>query len=198
MLFDKCKQKVYDWFSELAHKPSAKWWLALISFTESSFFPIPPDPFLLAALIVNRSAWFLYSSIVAVFSVLGGIFGYAIGFYFFHIFGQWIVDFYGLESQMQTVAELFQGSAFLTVFMAAFTPIPYKLFTIAAGLFQINFVVFVVASLLGRGIRFLSIGYIMKVFGKEIGKLVFKYFNILTGLLVLVVIVYFLISVLFL
>lgn len=194
MFFENLKKKTYIWFDRQAHKPSAKWWLALISFTESSFFPIPPDPFLVATLIMNRSAWFLYSFLVSSASVLGGVFGYAIGFWFFALFGEKIVDLYSLQDEMKVVSELFADNTFWTIFTAAFTPIPYKLFTLSAGLFKVNFIAFLFASILGRFIRFMSIGYIMKVFGETIGKIVFKYFNLFSFFVLVVVAVYILLQ----
>jgi len=178
MFLSNTKEKIHQWFTQKAQGKSAPWWLSIISFTESSFFPIPPDPFLIAVLIVKRNAWLKYSLLVAFMSVLGAIFGYVIGYSFYELFGQPLVDFYSLHEELEKVATLFNNNTFWTMFVAAFTPIPFKLFTIAGGLFKVNIFTFVVASVLGRGIRFLIIGYLMKVFGKKIGELIFKYFNI--------------------
>lgn len=197
MIIDKHKEKMHNWFEKQASKPSVKWWLAIISFTESSFFPIPPDPFLIAALIAKREAWKLYSFIVSFSSVLGGVFGYAIGFWLFAYIGQPLVNAYGLQEEVIKVGHLFADNTFWTVFTAAFTPIPYKIFTISAGLFKVNIFIFIIASILGRSIRFYVIGYIMKVFGEKIGKLIFKYFNILTLILLLVILFYIFIKLLF-
>lgn len=178
-----------------AEGPRAKWWLALISFTESSIFPIPPDPFLMAVLLVRKQCWLRYSLIVAGSSVVGGLFGYFIGFLFFDLFGNPIVSFYHLESQLISAQTLFSENAFWTIFVAAFTPVPYKIFTIAGGLFHINLVIFILASVLGRGIRFLIIGFLMNIFGERIGKTIVTYFNAITITLVIAVIIYILFKV---
>lgn len=181
-------EKLHEWLKKEAKSKRAEWLLGVISFAESSFFPIPPDPFLVASLLIEQKRWLRHSLVVALSSVLGGLAGYAIGFWFFQEFGTRIVEAYDLHEELQTVSELFADNAFLTMFIAAFTPIPYKIFTIAAGLFHINVVTFLVASLVGRVLRFLCIGYLMKLFGPKIGELVFKYFNIATaGLLVVIV-----------
>ncbi|MFT5179707.1 MAG: membrane protein YqaA with SNARE-associated domain [Candidatus Paceibacteria bacterium] len=190
MIFSKFHEKIKNWFLKNAESSNAKWWLGIISFTESSFFPIPPDPFLIAVLMIKKQCWLHYSILVAVTSVLGGIFGYFIGFWFFELAGQPLVDIYNLQEPFDIVTNLFKDNTFWTTFVAAFTPIPYKIFTIAAGFSKVNFVVFVIASIIGRGIRYLIIGYIMKVFGEKIGKLVFKYFNILTILILILIVIY--------
>lgn len=160
--------------------PNAGRWLFLISFAESSFFPIPPDLLLMPIVARLRSRWWYYALVTTIASVLGGMFGYLIGSFFFDIVGALLVKTYHLESELQSVSALFQKNAFLAIFTAAFTPIPYKVFTIAGGLFKINFIVFVVASILGRGMRFFAVAYLMKLFGASVGRLAFKYFNALT------------------
>lgn len=184
------KDKLKEWFRKNAESKHAKWYLSLISFTESSFFPIPPDPFLIAVLMVKREKWLKYSALVAFFSVLGGVFGYLIGLLFFELIGQPLIDVYKLQDSFDKVTNLFRDNTFSTTFIAAFTPIPYKIFTIAAGFSKVNIIPFVLASILGRGIRFFIIGYIMKVFGEKIGKLVFKYFNLIGILSVILIILY--------
>lgn len=190
MFFERTKERIIKWFMTHAEGPRAKWWLAIISFTESSFFPLPPDPFLMAVLLVKKEKWLKYSLIVTISSVLGGLFGYAIGFLFFDLFGNPIVSFYHLETELETVQELFSQNAFWAIFTAAFTPIPYKIFTLSAGLFHINLLIFAIASVFGRGIRFLIIGFMMNLFGEKIGKTIVKYFNIVTITAVILVTVY--------
>jgi len=190
MFFERTKEKIAKWFMMHAEGPRAKLWLVIISFTESSIFPIPPDPFLMAILLVKKDKWLRYSLLVAVSSVAGGLFGYAIGFLFFDLFGNPIVSFYNLEPQLISAQTLFNENAFWAIFTAAFTPVPYKIFTIAGGLFHINLIVFILASVLGRGIRFLIIGFLMNVFGERIGKIIVKYFNTATLVAVLVIVIY--------
>lgn len=160
--------------------PNAGRWLFLISFAESSFFPIPPDLLLMPIVARLRSKWWYYAAITTIASALGGMLGYLIGALFFNFVGTFLVKTYHLESELERVSLLFQQNAFWAIFTAAFTPIPYKIFTIAGGLFKINFFVFVIASILGRGMRFFAVAYLMKLFGGAVGRLAFKYFNLLT------------------
>ena len=182
------KESLVAWMVRHAEDKNAKWWLFGISFAESSFFPIPPDVFLAAILTTReRARAFFYAWITTVSSVLGGLAGYTIGFFFFQTVGVWLVSTYHLEAQMITVQRLFSENAFFAIFTAAFTPIPYKLFTISAGLFAINIPVFIIASILGRGMRFYAVAIVMKYFGEHIIRLFYKYFGIASLLLVLFV-----------
>lgn len=178
-------QTFKDWLRDLtvrrAEGKNAKWWLFAVAFTESSFFPIPPDVFLVAILMTHeRVKAFFYAGLTTLGSVLGGMFGYVIGFFFFKTVGVWVVDVYHLEEQMTVVQKLFSENAFFAIFTAAFTPIPYKVFTIAAGLFNINLVTFVIASILGRGGRFFLIAIVMRFFGQQFASALYRYFNIIT------------------
>ena len=181
----RLKIKGRDWFMRRAHGPHAKAWLIFFSFGEASFFPIPPDILLIAILLAGASRWFQYALITTVTSALGGAFGYFVGIFFFGVAGKFIISFYGLEEEMFRVAQLFEDNAFLTIFTAAFTPVPYKVFTIAAGFFKIDFWVFLLASIVGRGMRFFAIGYAVKLYGKTLGRFIYKYFNILSIIIIL-------------
>lgn len=179
------KDSLTSWAVRHAEGRNAKWWLFGISFAESSFFPIPPDVLLAAILMTKeRVRAFYYASITTAGSVLGGLFGYAIGYFFFQTVGVWLVHTYHLEAQMVTVQKLFADNAFFAIFVAAFTPIPYKVFTIAAGLFGISIPTFIVASILGRGGRFFAVATVMKYFGGHIARAFYEYFNILSLVLV--------------
>ncbi|MBI5401197.1 MAG: DedA family protein [Candidatus Yonathbacteria bacterium] len=175
------KDALREWTVRHAEGKNAKWWLFALSFAESSFFPIPPD-ILLATILMTRerSRAFFYAMMTTVGSVLGGVFGYAIGYFFFQTVGVWVVATYHLEAEMQTVHALFVNNAFFAIFVAAFTPIPYKVFTIAAGLFNIGLPVFIIASILGRGGRFFAVAFAMRMFGAHIAYLAYKYFNIIS------------------
>jgi len=182
----KIKMKLRAFVLRYADTPLAGRFLALLSFAESSFFPIPPDILLIAILTSHKThRWFYYSAITTIFSVLGGIFAYAMGFFFYESVGQAIVSFYSLGDSVAIVRDFFNDNAFIAIFIAGFTPIPYKLFTLSAGFFEINFLVFIIASILSRSLRFFGIGYIMKVFGKNIAYFIFKYFNAITLLIAL-------------
>lgn len=189
----KIKEKTQDWIDNKSHGRRAKIWLIACSFTEASFFVIPPDVFLLAILIKNGARWVYYSLITTMASVVGGLLGYLIGFFFFGLVGDFIINTYNLQSQMLVVSQMFSQNAFWTIFISAFTPIPFKVFTISAGFFKINIATFLIASLIGRGLRFFAVGYIVKIFGKKVAKNAFEYFNwILLGLVVIVALILFL------
>src|SRR3989344_1568593 len=177
---EKFKIKLRDRMIKHIEGPNAGRWLFLISFAESSFFPIPPDLLLMPIVARPRSKWWYYAAITTIASVVGGIFGYLIGALFFNFVGTLLVKTYHIEKELEQVSMLFQQNAFWAIFTAAFTPIPYKIFTIAGGLFRIDSLTFIIASILGRGMRFFAVAYLMKIFGGVVGKLAFKYFNFLT------------------
>jgi membrane protein YqaA with SNARE-associated domain len=190
---DNTKDRIRGWAVRHAEGPHAKFWLSALSFSEASFFPVPPDVLLIAILLANKARqWFYHAFLTAGFSVLGGVLGYGIGFFFFDIFGQQLISFYGLQEQFGHMKSVFDEAAFWTIFAAAFTPIPYKIFTITAGLFSVNFFTFIIASVLGRGIRFFAIGFILKHYGEKIANVLYKYFNIFSfiALFILVVLAY--------
>lgn len=194
-MFKNYALKIKNWFEVNALKPAADFWLFVISFTESSFFPIPPDPFLAIMSYVKENKWLYYGIFVTVASVLGGVFGYFIGFYLYEIIGKPIVDFYSVEEEFNYVANLFEQNTFWTIFTAAFTPIPYKIFTIAAGVAKVNLFTFIVASIFGRGIRFLLVAFIMKKYGQRMLDVFFKYFNLISIVVVVMIIVYILFNI---
>ena len=176
---DNLKARAEHWAQEKAHGKQAKWWLAAIALTEASFQPLPPDVMLIAILVAGADRWMRYAGLTTVASVVGGIFGYAIGVLLYDTVGKSLIDAYGLSDTVALVGKKFADNAFWTVFVSAFTPIPYKVFTISAGLFGINFFIFTVASFLGRGLRFFALGYAMRLFGARIGVVAFRYFNII-------------------
>lgn len=168
------------WFKARAHGPHAKAWLFALSFSEASFFVIPPDVLLIAILMVGASRWIEYAILTTVASVAGGILGYFIGLFFFETIGVRIVEFYHLAEELKEVQLLFNNNAFSVIFVAAFTPIPYKIFVLTAGFLKINFLAFVIASFVGRGLRYFIVAYITKVFGGEITRIFMRYFNSIT------------------
>lgn len=181
------KDSLRDWTVKHAEDKNAKWWLFGLAFAESSFFPIPPDVLLAAILMTKeRVRAIYYASITTAGSVMGGLFGYAIGYFFFQTVGVWLVDLYHLESQMEIVRGYFISNAFFAIFVAAFTPIPYKVFTIAGGLFGVSIPTFIIASILGRGGRFFAVALVMRYFGGHISSMFYRYFNLISLALVLV------------
>lgn len=187
----KIKINLRNWMLKHAGSRHAKSWLSFFSFAESSFFPIPPD-FLLAAILGSKQEhrWFRYSSLTAIWSVVGGAFGYVIGLLLFDSVGQFLISTYNLEQYLLVTQELFVQNAFWAIFIAGFTPIPYKIFTISAGFFGINFIVFIIASVISRFLRFFAVGYIIKVFGEDMRMFAFRYFNILSLIFALGIVVF--------
>lgn len=172
-------RRLYDWILGWAQTPYGTWALFLLAFCESSFFPIPPDVLLIALAVAIPGKSLQYALVCSAGSVLGGCFGYLIGWQFMASVGSRIVEFYGLGSKVEYIGALYNTYDAWAVGIAGFTPIPYKLFTIAAGVFKINFGVFVLASIASRSARFFLVGGLIYVFGPGIQKFIDKYFNIL-------------------
>ena len=151
-----------------AHK-SSKYYLAIVSFIESSFFPIPPDVMVIPMVISKKNDFIKIFLVTTIFSVLGGMLGYLIGAFFFE-FGTHIMSFYGYEDKLSRIKESLVNSdgfyAWLGVlFLAGFTPLPYKVFTIASGLIGFDFLIFFLISLISRGLRFFIVSYLSYKFG---------------------------------
>ena len=186
---NKFREKIYNILKGLSEK-SKNVWLAAISFSESSFFPIPVDPFLMLSIFSNPKKWIKYTTIVTLFSVAGGLFGYLIGFFFFDVIGEWLINTYSLSAEFEITKELFNQNAFWAVFVSAFTPLPYKIFTLASGFFVVNVLSFIVASILGRAIRFFLVGSISYFLGKKFAKTFIKYFDVITIVIIIAVLLY--------
>ncbi len=156
------------WVESFAQRPNASVWLFLIAFVESSFFPIPPDVLLIALCVANPRQSFKFAAICTAGSVAGAFLGYYIGYAFFETIGSKILAVYGLTDQFQIVLDKYRENAWLAIIVAGFTPIPYKLFTIAAGFNQtIDLMTLGLASLVGRASRFFLVGALLFVFGAK-------------------------------
>jgi len=178
-------KRFYYWVLHWAHTPYAGIALFVMAFTESSFFPIPPDPLLVAMALGNRKNAFRYATICSVASVLGGVFGFVIGYYLWQAVGERIVVFYGVQEQFNRVFGELKEGINIYVFVAAFTPIPYKVFTIAAGLVakeqQVSLFPFlcgfIIASSIGRAGRFFLVATLLHFFGERVHRFIDKYFD---------------------
>lgn len=170
-------RRLYNWTVGWAERPGGSWALFGIAFVESSFFPIPPDVLLLALCVGSPKKSFRFALICSVGSVLGGMFGYLIGHYAWHAVKDFFIPFVFSQALFDKVQALYQGNAFLAVLTAAFTPIPYKVFTVAAGVFDVNFWTLVSASVVGRSARFFLVGGILFYFGPQVKSLLEKYFD---------------------
>ena len=163
-------QSLYKKCLELAAHKSSNFYLGLVSFIESSFFPIPPDAMIIPMVIAKKKEYFKIFLIASIFSVLGGIFGYLIGYLFFDL-AMYVIEFYGYQDKVENLKfSMSQGSGFLAwlsiLFLAGFTPLPYKVFTISSGLIAFNLPVFIIVSLISRSLRFFIVSYLSYKFGE--------------------------------
>ena len=194
-------KNLYKKCLDLAGHKSSKYYLAIVSFVESSFFPIPPDVMVIPMVISKKTDFKKIFLITTVFSVLGGMLGYIIGAFFFE-FGADIMNFYGYEDKLYNIKEsLISNDCFYAwlgiLFLAGFTPLPYKVFTIASGLIGFNFLFFVLISLISRGLRFFIVSYLSYKFGELFSEFMdkhgSKWFTIIGILIVIVGLVVYLI-----
>ena len=189
-MFNNLYKKCLD----LAAHKSSKFYLAIVSFVESSFFPIPPDVMIIPMVISKKNDFIKIFLITTIFSVLGGMLGYLIGAFFFD-FGSQIMSFYGYENKLSNIKEnLVNSDSFYAwlgiLFLAGFTPLPYKVFTIASGLISFNFFIFIFISLVSRGLRFFIVSYLSYKFGNLFTEFMekhgSKWFTII-GLLIVII-----------
>ena len=194
-------KNLYKKCLDLAGHKSSKYYLAIVSFVESSFFPIPPDVMVVPMVISKKTDFKKIFFITTIFSVLGGMLGYVIGAFFFE-FGTHIMNFYGYEDKLYNLKEsLIKNDGFYAwlgiLFLAGFTPLPYKVFTIASGLIGFNFLIFVLISLISRGLRFFLVSYLSYKFGDLFNEFMdkhgSKWFTIIGILIVIVGLVVYLI-----
>jgi len=178
------KERLGNWIVFYSNNAYARVVLFILSFAESSFFPIPPDFLLIPIVMTGTKRWWEYASIATVGSILGGVVAYAIGFYAYEFIGERVVLFYSLEEELLVVRSWYEAYAFWIIFIASFTFVPYKLFTLSAGLFEINFFAFIVASIIGRSARFFILSYLVDRYNSFIKDKIYRYFNIFSALLI--------------
>ena len=167
--------------------------LSLFSFLESIIFPIPPDIFLIPIVLAKKNRLLFVSIICTLFSVLGGVIGYMIGYFFWDLVGNNIINFYGAKDQLNQLKEYFSKYGLFIILLAGFTPIPYKIFTIGSGLLSFNFFIFIICSIFARGLRFVSLSYLVYKYGEKSLSFVDKYFYKLTLFFVLILALVFII-----
>ncbi|MBN2056268.1 DedA family protein [bacterium] len=185
-------RRIYDWVLHWAETPYGPLALFILSFAESSFFPIPPDVLLIALAISIPTKAFRYALVCYLGSILGGIAGYGIGVFAMDTLGAWIIETYHAQPVVDKLQFWFDKYGFWGVLVAAVTPIPYKVFTISSGSFELPFTEFMAASLIGRGARFFAVAGLIYAFGAQIKSFIDKYFNILSILFVLLLLLGFL------
>ena len=190
-------QTLYKKCLKLAAHKKSNFYLGLISFVESSFFPIPPDVMIIPMVIAKKKEYIKIFFIASIFSVIGGIFGYLIGYLFLDI-AMYVIEFYGYQDKVESLKiSMSQGNGFLAwlsiLFLAGFTPLPYKAFTISSGLIVFNLPIFIIVSLISRGLRFFIVAYLSYKFGGLFTKYIddhgSKWFTII-GIIVVVIFIF--------
>lgn len=172
-------RRLYDTVLNWSKHDHAPFYLAGVSFVESSVFPIPPDVMLIPMVLGKPAKAWQYAFITTIASIVGGIFGYALGYFAFELIGEPFVQAFGYQQLYAQVVNWFDTYGFFAVLVAGFTPIPYKLFTIAAGASQMALVPFVIASIFGRGLRFFLVAGIVSHLGKKLEPLIIKYIELM-------------------
>ena len=193
-------QTLYKKCLELAAHKSSNFYLGLVSFIESSFFPIPPDAMIIPMVIAKKKEYLKIFLIASIFSVLGGIFGYLMGYLFFDL-AMYVIEFYGYQNKVENLQlSMSEGSGFLAwlsiLFLAGFTPLPYKAFTISSGLIAFNLPIFIIVSLISRSLRFFIVAYLSYKFGKLFTEFMeqhgSKWFSIIGIIIVIIFIIIYL------
>jgi membrane protein YqaA with SNARE-associated domain len=177
-------QRAYAWTMRTAAHDRAPQALFWVSFAESSFFPIPPDVMLIPMVLAQRAKAWLYAAIAAVGSVLGGIVGYAIGFFLFETLGRWLIALYGLERQFEVYRAGYADWGLLIILLKGLTPIPYKLVTIASGAFAFDIWVFIAASIVTRAGRFFMVAGLLYWLGEPIREFIERRLTLVTTVFV--------------
>ena len=191
---DNIVRRLYDWVLHWADTPYGVPALFVLSFAESSFFPLPPDPLLLALALGASKRSLRFAAVCTVASVLGGLLGYAIGAFAWDLARDWFFAYVpGVTPEaFESVRDFYDRHGFAAVFLAGLTPIPYKVFTLASGVFGISLGVFVLASILSRGLRFFLIAGLVWKFGPPIQRFIDRHFDRLVIVFSLLVVLGFL------
>ncbi|WP_448045805.1 YqaA family protein [Bradyrhizobium liaoningense] len=158
-------KRIYDWCIDAAHKPYALWIMGVVSFAESSFFPVPPDVMLIPMSLARPQRAWLYAAVCTATSVLGGIVGYAIGALLFDSVGQWLIQVYGLGGKVDAFRASYAEWGAVIILLKGLTPIPYKLVTITSGFAGYNIVLFILCSIVARGGRFFIVAILLNRYG---------------------------------
>lgn len=161
-------EKLYNWMMRQAESKNAVKVLLFVSFVESSFFPLPPDPVLAIVVAKNKHKAIYYATMCAIASILGGFLGYYIGYAFFELIGSKVLEFYGQLDKFDSMVATLNDWAFWIICAKGLTPIPYKIVTIACGFAKINLLTFAVASVITRTSRFLLLSFICKRYGEQV------------------------------
>ena len=181
-------QRAYSWMMDKAGQTQAKRWLAVMSFAESSFFPLPPDIMLIPMVLANPKEWFKLAGLCTLASVLGGFLGYAIGFWAMDTIGQSLLAALGLAGKFAALKPVIDQYGVWLIVIKGMTPIPYKLITISAGAFHFNLLLFAMASVAARGMRFFLLALLLWRFGEPMRRFVEQRLMLVTsGIAILLV-----------
>ena len=188
MSFNQFVRKIYDSVFHLSKENGAIYWLFAVAFIESSFFPIPPDVMLIPMILAApKKAWSI-AGVATVGSVIGAYLGYAIGFYFFQLIAKPLLNFYGYLEKFNSFKDLYNQYGAWIVFGAGITPFPYKIITIASGVVHMNLIVFTIASIIARGMRFFLVAWLLKKYGETMREFIEKNLGWLSILFLLLLI----------
>ncbi len=181
-------RRLYDWMMRMAGHERAPHVLAIVSFIESSIFPIPPDVMLIPMALKNRAKAWYYAALCTLASVIGGVAGYAIGYYLLEYVGMPIIRLYGVEAKWQQLAELFKEWGVWVLLIKGPTPFPFKILTIFAGAAHMNLAAFIGASILSRALRFFLVAGLIYYYGDPIREFIERRLNLLATLFAIVLI----------
>lgn len=188
MSFNQFVRKIYDSVFHLSKENGAIYWLFAVAFIESSFFPIPPDVMLIPMILAApKKAWSI-AGVATVGSVIGAYLGYAIGFYFFQLIAKPLLNFYDCLEKFNSFKDLYNQYGAWVVFGAGITPFPYKIITIASGVVHMNLIVFTIASIIARGMRFYLVAWLLKKYGETMREFIEKNLGWLSILFLLLLI----------
>lgn len=181
-------RRLYNWTISLAESPRATVALGVVSFAESSFFPVPPDVMLVPMSLAKPNKALFYALLCTLTSVAGGILGYAIGALLYDTLGKWIVELYGMTDKLEHFREMYRQYGAWIILIKGLTPIPFKLVTIASGLAGYDFPMFVLLSLVTRGARFYILAGILNYFGEPIRKFIEAHLGLMAAIIVAAVV----------
>ncbi|MBB3266552.1 membrane protein YqaA with SNARE-associated domain [Azospirillum sp. OGB3] len=179
---------LYNRILKLSARKDAVWWMSAVSFAESSFFPLPPDIMLVPMCLAEPKKLWRYTNICALASLIGGLFGYAVGFYLFESVGRLIIDFYNAQDSFQRFQDMFAEFGPWFLILKGITPIPYKLLTITAGFAHLDLTVFILCSIVARFSRFYMIAILLHFYGPQVRDIIEKRLMLVTTVLLVIII----------
>ncbi|MGE3150585.1 MAG: YqaA family protein [Pseudorhodoplanes sp.] len=175
-------RRLYDWCIAAASKPHATWLMGVISFAESSFFPVPPDVMQIPMSLARPDRAYFYAAVLTATSVAGGVVGYAIGALLYDSFGQWLLELYGYGSKVEAFRQAYNEYGAWIILLKGLTPIPYKVVTITSGFAGYNLLLFIVFSVIARGMRFFLIAFLLHRYGARARDIIEKRLGLWVGL----------------